>query len=224
MWFLLLSTACTGGHDATEGKPAEPAADISRQTAGGAEPGKPKHDFKKPASDAGSTPEEKAALEKAETAMFAVRDDVKAKLGAALKGDPVAAIPTCGDAAKAAVTREAAGGVKVGRSSTRLRNPENAPPDWVATWLGAQPAEAKSFEVEGFARIDSTPAGPVARVLKPLGVEAACVTCHGPREELKPEISQALAAKYPADAALGYHMGDLRGALWAETPVQAATP
>ena len=53
-------------------------------------------------------------------------------------------------------------------------------------------------------------------VLRPIGTAPLCLTCHGPA--LAPEVREALAAKYPKDAARGFREGDLRGLLWAEVP------
>jgi hypothetical protein len=38
------------------------------------------------------------------------------------------------------------------------------------------------------------------------------------RERLDPSVLQALAERYPADRAVGYAEGDLRGFFWAEVP------
>ncbi len=53
----------------------------------------------------------------------------------------------------------------------------------------------------------------------PIPVEGPCLTCHGARESLAPELRQALARRYPEDAAVGYAVGDLRGLVWAEVDV-----
>jgi hypothetical protein len=47
-----------------------------------------------------------------------------------------------------------------------------------------------------------------------------CLQCHG--EALAPEVTQALAARYPDDRATGFREGQLRGALsirWAGATV-----
>jgi len=47
-----------------------------------------------------------------------------------------------------------------------------------------------------------------------------CFGCHGKPEELKPEVTAALARLYPNDQATGYQKGELRGAF----VVSAARP
>jgi hypothetical protein len=44
----------------------------------------------------------------------------------------------------------------------------------------------------------------------------ACLTCHGPAEGIGAEVRAALAARYPDDEAVGYALGDLRGAFVVE--------
>jgi hypothetical protein len=104
---------------------------------------------------------------------------------------------------------------QLGRSSLRLRTPADAPPEWVKVWLDAQ-GERPAAGVQGFARIDETPDGPVARVLEPIAIDKGCIPCHGKADKLGPGVADALSARYPGDAATGYADGDLRGAIWAE--------
>lgn len=148
-------------------------------------------------------------LAKADAAIAQLGGALKGKLLEAMKnGGPVAAIDVCAKEAPALYASvEKDTGVKVGRSSLRLRNEADAPPPWVAEWLKQQ-GERKA---EGVQPLRDEKAG---HVLKPIAIEAPCLTCHG--TEVAPEVKSALAAKYPKDAAMGYQLGDLRGAIWAE--------
>lgn len=103
----------------------------------------------------------------------------------------------------------------LGRSSLRLRTPADRAPDWVQAWLDGQ-GEKKAAGVQGFSRIDETAQGRFARVLEPIVIEKGCIPCHGPADKLGPGVKDALSARYPGDAAIGYAEGDLRGAIWAE--------
>ena len=130
------------------------------------------------------------------------------------EGGPVRAIGVCSERAPVIAERvERDTGVKVGRSSLRLRSARDQAPTWVRAWLDAQ-GERGAAGVEGLARIEDGH----ARVLRPIAVEAVCLTCHGARESLAAEVRDALAARYSSDRASGYRVGDLRGALWAEGP------
>lgn len=105
-------------------------------------------------------------------------------------------------------------GVMVGRSSHRLRNPDNVAPDW------AQPVLDQWS-------IDSSKAAPLAMALpddrvgyiEPIMVQPMCLNCHG--SELSRDVTLRLAALYPDDQATGFSVGDFRGVLWVEYPVDA---
>jgi hypothetical protein len=51
------------------------------------------------------------------------------------------------------------------------------------------------------------------RYLKPILVQAECLNCHGNKNDMMPEVKELLAVKYPHDKAVGYNIGDLRGAV-----------
>lgn len=159
---------------------------------------------------------EAAALVRANAAADHLATTLRARLLAAMReGGPVAAASVCADEAQA-LTRDAATsqGARVGRSSLRLRNPENAAPPWVAAWLEGH-GERAAEGAQGFARVEEGR----ARVLRPIAVEGPCVSCHGPSEAIAPEVASILRERYPEDRATGYSVGALRGALWAEVDV-----
>jgi len=171
-----------------------------------------------PKSDA-----EANATNEANEAATALVTKLKARLTRAMTQDgPSSALDVCaevGQSMTAQIGREH--GTLLGRSSLRLRNAENQGPDWVTQWLEEQ-GERPVAGVEGFERIVDTPEGKVARVLRPIGVEKPCLHCHGNVEDLAPEIRTGLEEHYPTDAATGYAVGDLRGALWAQAPVRGS--
>jgi hypothetical protein len=163
---------------------------------------------------------EAAARQRAETAAKQLGSTLLRELMSALaKSDPAAALEVCSSRAQA-ITADVAetSGVSVGRSSLRLRNPANAPPAWVRAWLDEQ-GERPAAGVTGFTRIDDAPGGKVARFLAPIVVDGPCLQCHGARDTLAPQVVALLEERYPEDAATGYSLGDLRGALWAEVDV-----
>lgn len=165
----------------------------------------------------GDDQKSEAALARADAAATKLGATLRAKLGEALaRGGPAAAVDVCSGQAQAIrgdVARDF--GVAVGRSSLRLRTPADAPPDWVAEWLRAT-GERKAEGAVGVRAVVDTPRGKVARVLRPIVVEAPCLACHGDAAALDPAVKATLVAKYPTDTATGYREGELRGALWAE--------
>ncbi|MEZ4381901.1 MAG: DUF3365 domain-containing protein [Nannocystaceae bacterium] len=189
----------------------EPAAAAPQAEPAPAKPGRP------PASE-----EERAAVIAAEGAARKLGGILKDKVQEAMTaGAPKSAASTCAELAQklTAEVREVTG-VAVGRASTRLRNPKNAPPPWVDRWLReheAAPASAAAPE----RWIVDDPDGAVARVLLPIAVEPLCLQCHGQKDSIDSGAREVLDRRYPGDAATGYAVGDLRGALWAERAVDA---
>ncbi len=165
---------------------------------------------------------DKPTLQRAQGAMMALGSSLKGELVSTMKEQgPEAALEVCSTSAQA-MTAEVATeqGVTLGRSSLRLRNPANAGPAWVQGWLtmqGERKAEGVKPQVLSATRDDGVA---VVRVIKPLPVEAPCLVCHGPDEGRAPSLSETLAQRYPSDAATGYALGDLRGAIWAEAVVK----
>ncbi len=164
---------------------------------------------------------EQEALDRARFAAKALGGKLKGELMAALtSGTPADALEMCaGNAGTLTRGVGAQTGVRVGRSSLRLRNPDNQGPSWVTAWLTEQ-GERPVSGVEGFARVEETSQGKVARFLVPIGVEPPCLNCHGPAESLESDVRARLGRHYPMDAAVGYAAGDLRGAIWAEARVK----
>jgi len=50
------------------------------------------------------------------------------------------------------------------------------------------------------------------KVFKPITLKPMCVVCHGTEDKLDKKAYEAIKAKYPNDKAIGYKVGDLRGA------------
>jgi hypothetical protein len=153
------------------------------------------------------------AIERAQESGRAFQKALQARLGEAMKqGGPPAAIDVCArDAARIGSETSASTGVKMGRTSDRLRNPANVPPGWTRAPLEAA-AGKKGAEVKPVA-VDL---GGKVGVLLPITVGSACLGCHGPAASLQPTVKEAIAARYPADRAVGYAEGDFRGFLWVE--------
>ena len=136
------------------------------------------------------------------------KQDLMGALKAGLAEGPAAAIDACRIEAPAIADRHSGDGVRIGRSSHRLRNPSNATPDWVSPTLNAWLAsEDRTPVVVG---IDADRLG----YIEPIIAKPLCLTCHG--ETLAPAISERLEALYPDDQATGFSAGDLRGVFWVE--------
>ena len=93
------------------------------------------------------------------------------------------------------------------RISVIRADSRNRPPPW-ATDLVAQRVEQDTFLI-----LD----GKLAALL-PIRVQSECLVCHGPQEDILPDVAEALAKHYPQDQATGFNKDDLRGWFWVEVP------
>jgi hypothetical protein len=162
--------------------------------------------------------EHKAAVDRADVAMTALQTRLGARLLEVMgKDGPAAAMDVCRvDAPSLAQAVNTESGFPLGRTSHKLRNPENAPRAWVKEPLDAaagQPvANVKPLVVD---------LGDSLGVLKPIGVLAPCIQCHGTTQQMAPGVADLLKAHYPQDAATGFAVGDFRGFFWAQVPKTA---
>jgi len=130
------------------------------------------------------------------------------------KGGPGHAIDVCHLEATGVAYRIAREqNIATGRTSDRLRNPTNAPRPWAAPIVAAH-AGRKASKVNGFV-VDL---GDRLGVLRPIAHQPVCGNCHGPADRLNPAVRAALAERYPADQALGFRDGEIRGWFWVEIP------
>ena len=122
---------------------------------------------------------------------------------------PAAALEVCHtDAAVIAAAVAEEHGVRIGRTSARLRNPSNAAPDWAAAFVAAEDASPHALVAADGTFAEWTP----IRIAPP------CLNCHGPRETLAPPVLEALMTRYAEDRAVDYAEGELRGWFWVEVP------
>lgn len=138
------------------------------------------------------------------------KQDLKSELMRGMESGPVAAISACSLEAPKISGELSVDGVVMGRSSHKLRNPENASPEWVSPYLEAYAAGKQS--------------GPIAikfaedrfGYIEPIMIQAMCLNCHG--AELHPDVAATINELYPDDEAAGFSDGDFRGVFWVEFP------
>lgn len=150
--------------------------------------------------------------ERASELLAPFKKDLMAALAAGMAGGgPAAAIDACRIEAPAIAERRSRDGVRMGRSSHRLRNPANAGPRWVTAIIDdylSHPELLGPRVVE----LDDGRAGYV----EPIRLQAMCLVCHG--ETIEPGLAQTFEERYPDDRATGFAVGDLRGVFWVELP------
>ncbi len=144
-------------------------------------------------------------------AILPFKKSLKGALVEGLKGGPIEAISACRAEAPKLAQAASVNGIKVGRTSSKLRNPSNAAKPWIQPWLARYEADPEQRE-PAVVLVDDETVGYV----EPLFVQPLCVTCHG--SALAPDLEKKLAELYPSDQATGYAAGDFRGVFWAELP------
>ncbi|MBT8396573.1 MAG: DUF3365 domain-containing protein [Gemmatimonadetes bacterium] len=109
------------------------------------------------------------------------------------------------------------GGLKLKRTSFRVRNPLNAP--------DGPEEEALLYFEEAIMAGGKPPASFVQKVsdselrfYRPLFIADVCTRCHGPPENLDEGVRAVLSDRYPMDLATGYEVGDFRGVVRVSIP------
>ncbi len=151
-------------------------------------------------------------LEKAAASKAALGKKLVSTLTAKMKAEgPVAAIELCNTEALPLTAEIAAEqGVRIGRTSFRLRNPQNMAPVWAAASV-----ESKVKDTQVFAGSDGS-----LSVLYPIITQANCLTCHASVGMVAAPLVTALHEKYPTDEAFGFIEGSLRGYFWVEVAAE----
>jgi hypothetical protein len=141
---------------------------------------------------------------------------LRGRLSIAMGNGPEKAIEVCRSEAPAlAAQLSRDSGAHLRRTSTRVRNPANAPDSWDASAMREMArriaAGEPASQVEVHAVVDGR-----RRYAKAIVMEPMCAMCHG--ERLAPAVEAAVRASYPVDAATGFKAGELRGAFSVSWP------
>lgn len=129
----------------------------------------------------------------------------------------VSAVSVCSDTAQLlTVNYGLSKGIYIKRVSFLNRNPNNMPD-------GFETKVLKSFELlssqrkltdttEFFELIEENGIVNV-RYMKPILIQAPCLSCHGTSNQISDNVKTILQNKYPDDKAIGYRLDELRGAV-----------
>lgn len=159
------------------------------------------------------SPQERAQLTHAEQS--------RGVMGQRLMGEVNRAAAEAGYAHAIDVCREEAGPIAaevaeqrkiaIGRTSSRLRNPENLPPVWARNHVASDTREQLVVRDHD---------GTVGTAV-PIFLAAPCANCHGTEKQLADGVAEALSESYPEDRATGFRKGELRGWFWVEAGPEA---
>ena len=137
--------------------------------------------------------------------------DLKSELLAALnEGGPANAISVCEVRAPEIAAAHSNEFWTIRRVSDRNRNPGNAATDAEKGLLARfkDSTQSPPEYIIGWAPGDE---GKIYRHYRPIKIAQVCLKCHGEPDDIDDATEAVLAEKYPADRAIGYSDGDLRG-------------
>ena len=137
------------------------------------------------------------------------KSDLKQALTGGMQEGPAAAIEVCSELAPGIAASLSIDGVKMGRSSHKLRNPDNVAPDWLVPLIDGYVSGGNDLAPQTVA-LDNGRTG----YAEPIIVQPVCLACHG--AELDESVAAQIAALYPEDQATGFSAGDFRGVFWVE--------
>jgi len=158
-----------------------------------------------------SSPEPVSAetVERARAIAATFKGTLKEPLMEGLQEGPAETIDACAILAPDLAADLSVDGVRIGRTSHRLRNPANAGADWLQPLLEEYRQTAPGAEPKAIWIDDAT-----VGYVEPLYVGKPCLACHG--EAVADEVLAEIRAIYPQDEATGFREGDFRGLVWVE--------
>ncbi|MEJ2608495.1 MAG: DUF3365 domain-containing protein [Candidatus Thiodiazotropha sp.] len=148
--------------------------------------------------------------------------DLKGELKRSMKEKgPVGSITTCEKVAPhIAEAHSQTSGWSVGRTSLKVRNQDNLPDAWESAVMeefetrkaaGEDPMKLLKAEVV------EEQGKKVFRMMKAIPTGEVCLKCHG--SDIEAPVSAKLNELYPQDKAVGFKLGDLRGAFTLKKPL-----
>ena len=114
-------------------------------------------------------------------------------------------------------------GWRISRVSLKARNPALGMPDtWEQRVLQHFDQQVSRGEKAGaleHGEVVSEPAGKYFRYMRALVMGPLCQACHGTPDQISEAIRAQLALEYPSDTAIGYRLGQVRGAVTIKRPL-----
>lgn len=148
-------------------------------------------------------------------------------MAAVKEGGPGSAVEVCKvkapEIAASVPGEQGKGEWQIGRTASKVRNPDNAPTPWQRSQLEAFAAtieadpevDIASLEWDAVAEHEGEPRW---RYMRGIPTGGLCLTCHGDPQSLPPPVKAKLAELYPKDEATGFSAGELRGAFVVTAP------
>jgi mono/diheme cytochrome c family protein len=158
----------------------------------------------------------RARADKARELAHAYSEKLRAGILKALKdGGPVGAIGACNTLApelNTSITESST--FEISRTSTRVRNPDNAPDAWEQAILEqfqkSYAAGGDTKALESYDVVTTQEGQRLFRYMRPITMREPCLVCHGP--SVAQDVKAEIAKYYTDDKAVGFNLGELRGA------------
>lgn len=112
----------------------------------------------------------------------------------------------------------------VSRTALRVRNPRNRPDATDVEVLERFTAALQAGETLPAGVVETAAGGHTVRYYRPLMTGEVCTACHGPPEALAPGVLELVRRHYPDDQAVGFQVGELRGAVRVSLPRSRLAP
>jgi hypothetical protein len=150
---------------------------------------------------------------------------LQSELQRELANGPAEAATICRDIAPLLASQlSRRNGWQVTRVGTRVRNPLLGLPDaWerkVLNEFAARQDQGEDVATLTHGEVVEFEGRLEYRYMKAIGVQPACLTCHGPATQIPQAVQDSIAQFYPQDQAVGYAIGDLRGAVSIRQPLE----
>lgn len=137
------------------------------------------------------------------------------------EGGPMEAVEVCNKIApEIAASLSEQYQFDIGRTSLKVRNPDNQPDDWetlVLKQFETRLAGGEDIAGISFSEVVDSEQGLQWRMMKAIPTEQACLTCHG--VSIAEPLQAIIDRYYPEDQATGFSIGQIRGAFTVSRPL-----
>jgi len=138
-------------------------------------------------------------------------------VGQIQKNGLVAAVSVCSDSAQVLTNNfSVEKGIYIKRVSFNNRNANNTPDNFETEGMNyfQQILDKGNLDtLSEYVKVIEENDVKYLRYMKPILLQAPCLNCHGPEEQIMPEVLHVINNLYEDDKAVNYQIGDLRGAV-----------
>lgn len=164
-------------------------------------------------------------VKRARAALMPLKKKLMGELKAAMKaGGFEEAIDACKIKAPQITKELNEAGIHVGRTSHKVRNPQNATKaEWLKKALEIyQKTTVAQLEDKKVEPYQLAELGDKVGYAEPIYVKSLCLSCHGGPKQVPPKLAKLIDKAYPKDQARGFAEGGFRGLFWVELPKKGA--